>query len=227
MSHQHDIYLEAGDKKVIGVSLRWPGWCRIGKDEDDAVQTLLDYSSRYAVIPQKARLEFALPRSVSDLVIAKREPGSKTSDYGVPVVLIEEDWAPLDTAEFKRMQAIMQACWANFDEVAAAARGKELQKGPRGGGRELDKIVSHVVDAEEAYLKILGASMPTIKDEPVADKKQRLREAAFEGMRMKAEGLLPEEGPRGGKRWPVPYYVRRLAWHVVDHTWEIEDRIID
>jgi hypothetical protein len=31
-------------------------------------------------------------------------------------------------------------------------------------------------------------------------------------------------GPRGGVRWTARYYVRRSAWHVLDHAWEIEDR---
>jgi len=25
--------------------------------------------------------------------------------------------------------------------------------------------------------------------------------------------------------WPARYYVRRAAWHVLDHAWEIEDRL--
>jgi hypothetical protein len=226
MSNTHDIYIEAGEKKVIAVSLFWPGWTRMGKDEDEVLQIMLDYAHRYAVIPQKAKLDFMPPGKVSDFNILSREPGNKTTDYGVPITFLPEDAEKVDEGELARMQSIMRACWAYFDEVVAAAEGKQLQKGPRGGGRDLDKIFSHVVDAEEAYLKTLGAPWKTIENEPVEEKKQRLRQAAFEGMRMKLEGLLPEEGPRGGKRWPVPYYVRRLAWHVIDHTWEIEDRVI-
>ncbi len=227
MSNTYAIYLESGEKKVIGVSMHWPGWCRIAKNEESAVQSLLDYASRYAVIPRKANLEFTLPQSVSDFQIIKREAGNKTTDFGVPVVLIDEDWEEVDAQEIGRMESILRACWAYFDEVAAAAGGKELLKGPRGGGRDLDKIVSHVVDAEEAYLKTLGGLWEAIKGEPVEEKKQRLREAAINGMQMSTAGQLPKEGPRGGIRWPVPYYVRRLAWHVVDHTWEIEDRVIN
>jgi hypothetical protein len=37
---------------------------------------------------------------------------------------------------------------------------------------------------------------------------------------------LPEKGPRGGIIWPARYFVRRTAWHVLDHAWEIEDRIL-
>ena len=24
--------------------------------------------------------------------------------------------------------------------------------------------------------------------------------------------------------WPAPYALRRIAWHALDHAWEIEDR---
>jgi hypothetical protein len=36
-------------------------------------------------------------------------------------------------------------------------------------------------------------------------------------------GRVPQ-GPRGGKRWTVRYFIRRSAWHALDHAWEIEDR---
>lgn len=39
-----------------------------------------------------------------------------------------------------------------------------------------------------------------------------------------AQGVAPPSGPRGGKRWPWRYFVRRVAWHALDHAWEIEDR---
>ena len=35
---------------------------------------------------------------------------------------------------------------------------------------------------------------------------------------------LPEKGPRGGALWTPRYFVRRTAWHALDHAWEIEDR---
>ena len=31
--------------------------------------------------------------------------------------------------------------------------------------------------------------------------------------------------PDGGK-WPPRYAARRIAWHALDHAWEIEDRVI-
>ena len=35
----------------------------------------------------------------------------------------------------------------------------------------------------------------------------------------------PSDGsPIAGKRWPLRYAARRIAWHALDHAWEIEDR---
>ena len=31
--------------------------------------------------------------------------------------------------------------------------------------------------------------------------------------------------PKGDGKWPIPYAVRRTAWHALDHAWEMEDRI--
>ena len=33
---------------------------------------------------------------------------------------------------------------------------------------------------------------------------------------------LPAAGPRGGVIWTARSFVRRAAWHVLDHAWEIE-----
>ena len=49
-------------------------------------------------------------------------------------------------------------------------------------------------------------------------------EAMLEALAASVRGEVPETGPRGGKRWSARYFVRREAWHVLDHAWEIEDR---
>ena len=33
-------------------------------------------------------------------------------------------------------------------------------------------------------------------------------------------------GPPENPRWPVPYAARRIAWHVLDHAWEMQDKAI-
>jgi hypothetical protein len=30
--------------------------------------------------------------------------------------------------------------------------------------------------------------------------------------------------PNREEKWPVSYAARRIAWHALDHAWEIEDR---
>ena len=35
----------------------------------------------------------------------------------------------------------------------------------------------------------------------------------------------PSDGsPLAGRKWPPRYAVRRVAWHALDHAWEMEDR---
>jgi hypothetical protein len=47
----------------------------------------------------------------------------------------------------------------------------------------------------------------------------------LDGLTAAAQGKIPAQGPRGGKRWSPRYFVRRVAWHVLDHAWELEDRL--
>lgn len=105
-----------------------------------------------------------------------------------------------------------------------AAAGRELRKGPRGGGRDIEKIIEHVLEADKNYLSKLGWKL---KLEPAADSHEKLaltRQAALDGLAAASRGELPSHGPRGGARWTPRYFVRRAAWHVLDHAWEIEDR---
>jgi hypothetical protein len=36
---------------------------------------------------------------------------------------------------------------------------------------------------------------------------------------------IPDRGPRGGRVWAPRHFVCRVAWHVLDHAWKIEDRL--
>ena len=131
------------------------------------------------------------------------------------------DTKPLTESDHKRLIKFLEASWKALDRAAEAARGKELRTGARGGGRALDKIVQHVLDGEGGYLRRLE-----YKRDKQAEKDARLsRKAMLEALAASVRGEVPEEGPRGGKRWTGRYFVRREAWHVLDHAWEIEDRL--
>ncbi len=133
------------------------------------------------------------------------------------------DERALEGDDLDRLVRLLEAAWATFDSAAEAARGVELAKGPRGGGRDRPKIAAHLFEAEQAYIGQLGVKAPKAGSDPF-EALAPLHESAIEALRAKARGELPEVGERGGKRWTARYFVRRAAWHVLDHAWEIEDR---
>jgi hypothetical protein len=219
-----DVYVEVGDKKTFALALDWPGWARVARDEDAALQALYDYGPRYARVLQHARLGFQRPADVGALNVVERLKGNATTDFGAPALELTTDSDPVDDDTLKRWQTILRACWRAFDASVDAAAGKTLRKGPRGGGRELGKIVEHVRDVEQGYLSSIGGTFKFDKALPPRDALVPLRDAILTTLEDAVNGKIPTEGPRGGKRWSPRYFVRRLAWHELDHAWEIEDR---
>jgi hypothetical protein len=218
-----EIYLEEGRTRVFAGALDWPGWCRSGKDEGTALEALARYGRRYSKVLRGTRLGFAAPTSSGDLRVRERLEGDATTDFGAPSIAPAADARRLDGAELERSVRILGACWRAIDRAAERAADATLAKGPRGGGRELDAIVGHVVGAEASYARALGAKPPSAERDP-AGVVHEVREVIVATLERAAAGQIPERGPRGGKRWPARYFVRRAAWHVLDHAWEIEDR---
>lgn len=220
-----DIYLEIGKKKVFAVAIHWPGWCRFGKDEVMALESLDRSADRYSQVAEAGGVNFKLPQSPSDFNIVARLEGDSTTDFGAPAKMLKNEWDLTNSQELERYERIIQGCWFVFDEAVNSGTGKEIKKGIRGGGRDLDKIIDHVYQAEELYLKQLGWTFPKLEGE-IDQRMQLLQREVLKGLKAAAAGLLPRIGPRGGKRWPPSFFARRLAWHVLDHAWEIEDRIV-
>ncbi len=217
------VYLEVGTKRVFAGVIDWPGWCRSGRDETSAVQALLDVAPRYARAIASARLGFHGPAGLQGLRIRHRFPGDATTDFGAPGVILPSDNLAPDPGELRRLVSIMKACWRTFDRAVADASGASLRKGPRGGGRDLQAIVRHTEEAEAAYLTRLGAQAETAQS-PSSKGISRGRERVIEALAASARGEFPARGPRGGIRWSTRSFVRRAAWHLLDHAWEIEDR---
>ena len=211
------VTLEAGTARTFAVSLDWPGWCRSGKTEVAAIETLLAYTPRYAAVVRRVR-DITLPTAEAPIEIVERLAGSASTEFGAPGTPPSADSAPLDEAGLERLVAILQACWAAFDRAADAAEGIVLRTGPRGGGRDLDTIRGHVADADLGYLRKTGGRIGADAD-PAA-----VRAAFVTALEARARGETPDVGPRGGKRWSTRFAVRYVAWHYLDHAWEIEDR---
>lgn len=208
-------YLEVAGKRSIAVAIDWPGWCRSAKTAEAALETLAAYAPRYARVVKRAKI--SLPREQQFEVVATVR-GDASTDFGVPGRLGPGDEnAPAAQVRTAHL-TLLRACWDELDEVAKTSP-QVLRKGPRGGGRDRDKMLHHVLDAEVAYASRLGLKIPA----PSLDHK------AIEANRAALLDVLGETGgdtqsPDGKKRWPFAYAVRRIAWHVLDHAWEMEDR---
>ncbi len=218
------IYLEVGSQRVFAGALDWPGWCRSGGDEDSAIRTLAEYGARFGRVLAASDLGFRPPADASAFSVDERLKGNATTDFGSPGIQPKADAQPMKEDALERSRVILRACWRAFDKAVRAADGTALRKGPRGGGRELDEIVRHVLEADAVYLGKLGWNFkPDEKSEPDAELR-RMRAAILEALAASAGGKLQARGPRGGLRWTPRYFVRRVAWHALDHAWEIEDR---
>jgi hypothetical protein len=213
------VAVEAGRRRSFASAVEWPGWCRGGRDEAAAIEALLSYAPRYALVLHGTRLGFPKLGAAPMAEVVERLEGTATTDFGAPDVTTSLEMQAMDEAELRRSSTILRACWTSLDAAAGAAGGRPLRGGPRGGGRSLDKILDHVLDAEEGYL---GRLSWKAGPEP-SDRTERVRGAVVEALESAvAHGVAP--APRGGKRWTPRYFVRRVAWHALDHTWEIEDR---
>jgi hypothetical protein len=214
------VALEVAAKRTFAVALDWPGWTRAGKEPDVALEALRAAGPRYARVLKGVRLGFAPPEGIDGFRVVERLRGNATTDFGAPGALAKADRRPLDDAEIRRLRSILRACWKAFDAVVSGAEGAHLRKGPRGGGRRtLDAIVEHLNAADGAYLSSVAVKPPM---DAALD---QTRATIVEVLAAAGAGALPRTRPRGGPVWPPRYFVRRVAWHVLDHAWEIEDRL--
>ncbi|HEY0408991.1 MAG TPA: hypothetical protein VGE42_01860 [Candidatus Dormibacteraeota bacterium] len=210
------VAVEVGPRRTFASAVDWPGWCRVARGGPDAaLEALAAYAPRYARVTERAGI--ALPASAAGaLSVVETVPGTAITDFGAPNVVTASDRLPLDAGGAARLVALLGAGWAELDAVAAGAPA-QLRKGPRGGGRDRDAVVEHVVEAERSYARKAGVRLTATewREGHVALLRARLGEALCRT----SDGTPPVE--RG---WPPRYLLRRGAWHVLDHAWEIEDR---
>ncbi len=205
------VYVEVGTKRAFASAADWPGWSRSGTDERSALENLAAYAPRYARVARLAKLD--LPDGATSFSVVERVKGDSTTDYGAPHIPARDESRLRSEAETERLLALLDASWRYLDQVRAKAPA-ELVKGPRGGGRDREKMYDHVLGAESAYGSAVGVRQrqPDSRD---VDAVKAFRKALRAGLR--------DASP--GTKWPVPYAIRRTAWHALDHAWEMEDRI--
>ncbi len=211
-----EVGVEAGAKKVFAWVIDWPGWCRSGKTGEEAIDRLVTFRARYAPVASQAGLTVPTV-SVTDLRVVERLGGGSGTDFGVPSAVSAADRRATDAQEAERQAALVEAAWQTLDKVVAVAP-EALRKGPRGGGRDRDKMFAHTIEADEAYGREMGIKRPRVDP---------LDRAAIEALRnamLAALRALSDGSPMADRTWPPRYAARRIAWHALDHAWEIEDR---
>lgn len=208
-----EVVLEVARRRTFASAVDWPGWCRSGKTPDEALQALAAYAQRYAVVARLARVRFP-GTAGDDLEVVDEVPGNATTEFGAPGVPASTDARDLDRPGADRQVRLLQASWSELDRLAVQAP-ERLRKGPRGGGRDRDAVVAHVVEAERSYARTLGVRHPPFHDD----------RSALEAFRAEVARVLREARSGSAQQgWSPRYYLRRATWHVLDHVWEIEDK---
>ena len=131
------ITLEIGPKgkKVVAVAPDWPGLERGAKTREDAVERLRSYFPRYAQVAKLAGMAAQFD-TVKNVKVVEQYPGTGSTDFwGISFAFSSIDKQGMSVDELERELKLMRACWAYFDKVRRRVSA-EMQKGPRGGGRE-------------------------------------------------------------------------------------------
>ena len=215
------LEIGAKGKKVVAVAPDWPGLERGAQSDEAAIERLRSYLPRYVPVAELAGMgaEFAGVSTTMDVV--EEYPGNGSTDFwGISFAFSVIDKQDMSSGELARQLTLMQACWAFFDEVRSRVSA-ELQQGPRGGGRQRDQIVRHVVRTEqEDWGKKLGLVVPQLPQGvmPTDEGLKAQRDAYCAAIRaFHGQGKM-------ARTWPLRYLIRHTAYHTVDHTWEMEDK---
>jgi hypothetical protein len=222
MTNELRVTLEIGPKgkRVVAVAPDWPGLERGAKTEEAAIARLQAYLPRYAPVATLAGMEApfaAIATSTTTVDVVERYPGTGSTDFwGISFAFSRIDNRAYPSEELERDLTLLQACWAFFDAVRSRVSA-EMQKGPRGGGRDRDRIVRHTLNAELDWASKLG--MRTPEDGLLTDEGLRAHRDAY----CAAIRALHAQG-KPARTWPLRYLIRHTAFHTLDHTWEMEDK---
>jgi hypothetical protein len=155
--------------------------------------------------------------AITSVDIVERYPGTGSTDFwGISFAFSDIDRQAVSREDLERELTLMRACWRFFDCVRSRVSA-DLQKGPRGGGRDRDRIVRHTVGAELDWATKLEVRTPhdaILTDEGLGAHRVAYCDAIRE---LHAQGKM-------ARTWPLRYLIRHTAFHTLDHAWEMEDR---
>ena len=219
MANELRVTLEVGPKrkKVVAVAPDWPGLERSAKTGEAAIERLRSYLPRYATVAQLAGLDAALTDITTADVVEEYTGTGSTDFWGISFAFSSIDRQVMSNDELERELTLMRACWAYFDAVRTRVSA-QMQKGPRGGGRDRDEIVRHVLGVEQDWATKVGVRTPEGAVVTDDERLEAYRDAYCTAIRaFHAETKM-------ARTWPLRYLIRHTAYHTMDHAWEMEDK---
>lgn len=161
MANDLRVTLEIGPKgkRVVAVALEWPGLARGATTEQAAIDRVRSYLPRYAPVAKLAGMDNTFS-TITDVNVVERYPGTGSTDFwGISFAFSSIDHQVMSGDALERELTLLRACWVFFDAVRSRVSA-DLQKGPRGGGRDRDGIVRHLFANEQSWAKGLGVHTP-------------------------------------------------------------------
>lgn len=221
MTNRMRVTLETGlkGKRVVAVAPDWPGLERGAKTGEEAIAKLRAYMPRYAQVAKLAEMNAEFD-AINNVEVVEEYPGTGSTDFwGISFAHSSLDKQAMSADELERELRLMQACWAFFDNVRRRVSA-EMQKGPRGGGRDRDRIVRHTFAAERDWATQVGVLTPD--DAMLTDEGLTAHRAAY----CQAIRDYHSQGKLAGKKanGPLRFLIRHTAFHTLDHAWEMEDK---
>jgi hypothetical protein len=207
------------DKGVVAFALDWPGWSRGAKTADAAVEALETYRDRYRAVARGAGLESEFDQAGQIEIVEDHVGVGSTDFWGISFAPSSMEQGPMPEDELERKLGLLEAAWRFLDDVAARV-SPEMLKGPRGGGRDRDEIVRHVIGWEAVGLaRKVGVVIPP---------EDLLTPAGLRAHRPAFVAAMREHNAQGkmarGRNWTIALLLRHTAFHALDHAWEMEDK---
>jgi len=221
MAKHARVTLEVGPKgkKMAAVAPDWPGLERGATTAEEAIERLRAYIVRYSPVAKLAGMDAEFD-TIKNFKVVEKYPGTPSTDFwAISFAFSSIDRRAMSARELERELKLMQASWKFFDAVRKRVSA-EMQKGPRGGGRDRDRIVRHVLLNEEDWAKGVGVLAPP--DAILTAGGLKAHRNAY----CRAIRNYHAQGKLAGKiaKWPLRYLIRHTAYHTLDHAWEMEDK---
>ena len=210
--------VERGKKKrSVACAFDWPGWDRSGKTEEDALEVLEAYRPRFAQVAERAGLGDAFANA-GEFEVVERVAGIGMTDfYGLSGVPPTPEHDQMSDAECERKIALLRrrgrpstrpghACrpsCARAREAAAASATRSSATSSAGRS-----TTWRTRSASRSRSRRVRIPRPCARTAP------------------RSSTGSATTTPAASRRGPgtVQFLIRRCAWHMLDHAWEMEDR---